>query len=430
MRGGAILLLTLALSSLAVRADRLHLESGGVIEAETWRIEGDSIVIETEGGITTLPKSLVVRIEKKDGTSSAPARHAPKAKEARPLPPLPPELARLEALIEEGSDALDARDFERASRTFGRALELEPGLTAARIGTALAEMALGRDPRALAVVLDGLARDPSCAELHELLGDLRNREERVEDARASWTESFRLSPNDRVRDKLLKAERELHAGGGFAFTAAANFNIRYDGEVDPELAAEVADYLEGTLREMTSRWRHAPEQAITVILYPRQAFHDVTLAGGEVGGLFDGKIRVPIGGLKRLDPRARALLSHELTHAVVHSKSRGQAPRWLQEGLAQIAEPRALTDADRVAVRRALASIDAAEWSEKAFSYPAALSFVRYLESERGFDALVRLVGDLGEGKPVDDVLRDEFGVSFDEACRGWKASLAPEGRR
>jgi tetratricopeptide (TPR) repeat protein len=427
VRRAALGLALLALALSPARADRLHLESGGVIEAEAWRIEGDSIVIESEGGITTLPLSLVVRIERRGGGTVVPRAAA---KPASPAPSLPPELARLEALIDEGSDALDARDFEKASRAFGRAIELEPGLTAARVGSALAEMALGRDPRALAVVLDGLARDPSCAELHELLGDLRNREERVEDARASWTEAFRLSPNDRVRDKLLKAERELHAGGAFAFAAAANFNIRYDGEVDPDLAAEVADYLEERLREMTSLWRHAPEQAITVILYPRQAFHDVTLAGGEVGGLFDGKIRVPIGGLKRLDPRAKALLAHELTHAVVHSKSRGQAPRWLHEGLAQIAEPRTLTDADRAAVRRALAAIDAADWAERAFSYPAALSFVRHLEAERGFDALVGLVGDLGEGKPLDDALRDEIGVGYAEACRNWAAALGREGAR
>ncbi|HEX6852654.1 MAG TPA: tetratricopeptide repeat protein [Candidatus Polarisedimenticolaceae bacterium] len=418
---------TLALLLLApARADRLHLESGGVIVADVWRIEGDSIVIESEGGITTLPRSLVVRIER---AGAAPPQPKP-PKAAAPRPAVASDRAGLAAWIEEGSDALDAREFERATRAFGRALDLEPRLTAARIGLALAEMALGRDARALAVVLDGLARDPSCAELHELLGDLRNREERVEDARASWTEAFRLSPNDRVRDKLLKAERELHAGKDYAFAAAANFNIRYDGEVDPELAAEVAEFLEERLREMTSLWSHAPEQAITVVLYPKQAFHEVTLAGGEVGGLFDGKIRVPIGGLKRLDPRAQALLSHELTHAVVHSKSRGQAPRWLHEGLAQIAEPRPFTRADREAVRRALGSGDPATWAERAFSYPAALSLVRHLESERGFDALVRVVGDLGEGKPLDEALRGEYGVDYVEACRAWAASLAREEDR
>jgi tetratricopeptide (TPR) repeat protein len=418
--------LSACLLFLPARADKLHLESGGVIVAEAWRIEGDTIVIESEGGITTLPRSLVVRIER----ATDPPATRKSAPAPFPRPAAAPERASLEAWIEEGSDALDARDFERATRAFGRALDLEPGLSAGRVGLALAEMALGRDSRALAVVLDGLARDPSCAQLHELLGDLRNREERVEDARASWKESFRLSPNDRVRDKILKAERELHAGGNFAFTAAANFNIRYDGEVDPELASQVADFLEEQLRAMTSLWRHAPEQAITVILYPKQAFHDVTLAGGEVGGLFDGKIRVPIGGLKRLDPRAQAVLAHELTHAVVHSKSRGQAPRWLHEGLAQIAEPRPLTRADRVAVRRALGTADPTDWAERAFSYPAALSFVRYLEEERGFDALVGLVGGLGEGKSLDEALRAEFGVDYAEACRAWVASLAREEER
>ena len=73
-------------------------------------------------------------------------------------------------------------------------------------------------------------------------------------------------------------------------------------------------------------------QAITVILYPLQEFREVTQAPENVAGLYDGKIRVPLGGLQRVDDAARRLLVHELTHAFVHSKTRGNCPTWRRSG--------------------------------------------------------------------------------------------------
>lgn len=418
--------LLLLFASAAARADRLHLRGGGVLEADSWWIDGDDLHVETEGGETTIPRSLLVRVET---TSPSPARPRKSAAATGPVVEKR-DLEEVGRLLEEGGAALEAREFDTASIRFHRALDLAPDLTRARVGYAVAESALGRDPSALAAVLDGLVRDPSSADLHEILGDLKNREERVEDALTAWREAFRLSPNDRRREKILKAERELQAGRDFAFAAAAHFNLRYDGDADPDLAAEVLDFLEDRYGELTSTWRFAPQQPITAILYAEREFRDVTLADTDVAGLFDGKIRVPIGGLRRLDDRARRVLSHELTHAIVHAKSRGTCPRWLHEGLAQMAEPRPSTRADAAKVRDALSSGDLVAWSSGDFSYPAALSFARYLESERGFDALVRLVGDLGEGRTVDDSLVAEFGDDFDTLVRRWAARVKEGGAR
>jgi tetratricopeptide (TPR) repeat protein len=133
------------------------------------------------------------------------------------------------------------RDFETASSRFERAFNLDPSLGVARAGYARSEMALGRDERALPVVLDGLVRDPGSADLHEVLGDLRNQEEQVEDALRSWREAFRIAPGDRLREKILKGERELHAGRDYAFSAAPHFNLRYDGTIDSELSTEITE---------------------------------------------------------------------------------------------------------------------------------------------------------------------------------------------
>ena len=191
--------------------------------------------------------------------------------------------------------------------------------------------------------------------------------------------------------------------------------------------AALTDVLEDRFRDLTRIYRHAPSQPITVLLYPRQAFRDVTQAGNEVAGLYDGKIRVPMGGLKKLDPEAQRVLTHELTHAIVASKTRGNCPRWLQEGLAQMAEPRTLRRSEVSALSRTVRADSAATWPDVAFTYAAALSFTRFLEARRGFDLVVGLLGRLGDGDTQDAALTGLYSATFAELAANWAESLQAE---
>jgi tetratricopeptide (TPR) repeat protein len=413
------------LAAPAARADLLHLQGGGVIDADRWWIQGETLHVESGGGTVGLPRTMLVSVE----SSSAKAKGPGKRDELKsaPLPSLKRVAPAAAAKMAEGNAALAARDFEKAAIKFYEALDEQPEAAGPRVGYALAEMALGRDAQALPVILDGLARDPESADLHEVLGSLRDREERVDDALAAWREAFRLAPSDRVRDKILKAEREMAAARDYEYSAAAHFTLRYDGALDQDLVASLTDFLEDSFRSLTSLYRHAPSQPITVLLYPQQAFHDVTQVGAEIAGLYDGKIRVPMGGLKKLDAQAERVLAHELTHAIVQSKTRGNCPRWLHEGLAQIAEPRSLRRSDAVALARSVRADSPATWPDAAFSYPAALSFTRFLEQRRGFDLLVALLTRLGDGETPDEAFSALYGATYAELATAWAESLHEE---
>jgi tetratricopeptide (TPR) repeat protein len=325
--------------------------------------------------------------------------------------------------------ALEARDFTRAAQLYADVLrDCDPGFQLPRIGYALSQIALGEDELALAVVLEGLAHDPEQPELLELHGDLYDRQERVPDALAAWRAAFDRRPNDRLRQKILRAERELHAGRDYDLATTAHFNLRYDGTIGDGLAQEVIDHLEQSHARVTELFRHVPRQPVTVLLYPDQEFRAATQAAEWVGGLYDGKIRLPLGGLRRLDPLARAVLDHELAHAVVHAKTRGNCPRWLHEGLAQIVEGRQLTFAERRGVAALLGEREPARWEEGGFSYAAALSLTRHLESRRGMSGIVRLLEGLGEGADLDRALRDEYGLDHAALCAQWHQAVAAPG--
>jgi hypothetical protein len=289
-------------------------------------------------------------------------------------------------------------------------------------------MGLGADGSALPVLREGLILSPEHAGLHEALGMLLDREERVEEALRAYRAAFDLAPSDRLREKILRAERELHAARHFDFAVSPHFHLRYDGDVDVDLADRILDALEELHATLTERYRFTPMQPIIVQLLPREAFRAVTQAPEWVGGVYDGKIRVPLGGLSRVTPAAERLLAHELTHAIVHSKSRGAAPRWLHEGLAQLAEGRSLSRAGAAELRAVLAARPEGNWSALPFRYDLALALAASLVERGGFDSLVALLDELAAGEEIDAALHHVYGATHAELLRACGRSLLEEG--
>ncbi|HET9298892.1 MAG TPA: tetratricopeptide repeat protein, partial [Candidatus Polarisedimenticolaceae bacterium] len=153
----ALASLVLAASMLPARADKLHLSGGGVLDVERWWIEGDTLVYEGSAGTVGLPRASVVRIEASEAPPPPPRSAAVVKKESAPAPPPSPRRAA-ETAVHEGANALVRRDLETAVARFTEALRLDADRNDARVGLAVASLALGRDDDALAHVLDGLAR--------------------------------------------------------------------------------------------------------------------------------------------------------------------------------------------------------------------------------------------------------------------------------
>ena len=426
--GRAAVLLASLLAALAGplrAAERLVLENGGRIDVERYWISGNTLLYEADGGTVGIPRSMVVRMEH---LAQAPAPRAPLPAPARRAAPQSADEQR-EAL-RQAQDALERRDYELAASHFLALLQDQPELYAARVGYAVSQIRLEHDGLALSTVLEGLSREPDRPELYILLGQLRYREDRLEDALRAFRQAFELGPTDELRDLVLKLEREVAASRNHGFSASSHFNLHYDGSLDLELAHAMLDYLEEQYWVVTERLRHGPSQPITVQLFPQREFREVTEAPEWVGGLYDGKIRLPLGGLTRLTPDVKRVLVHELTHAVLHSQSRGSAPRWLQEGMAQMAEGKTLLRADLEQLAGELRAVPEDRWGELAFSYPRSLAMTQYLAARGGYDSLVDVAERLGRGAEPEDALREVYGQGYAELCRAWGRELEQGPRR
>src|SRR5256885_1254844 len=134
----------------------------------------------------------------------------------------------------------------------------------------------------------------------------------------------------RGRGPLLRDVGLAHAGagtpggGGPALRAGSRGRARRPGAAQG--------------RRRRAGARPAP---VSVVLYERGQVSDVTGSHAWVNGLFGGRVRLPVGPALPARGELARLLTHEYAHAVIHHRARGRAPRWLQEGLAQVLEGRA-----------------------------------------------------------------------------------------
>lgn len=458
------------------RADILHLKDGRSIPVESWEYKGDSVVFEIKGGSVTIPRSLLERVEvttppaapptspaaPSENPRSTPAQPAlpPSPHPARkaPAPPAPAphvdsdatedkmerdlekmsrslkdfpqqreEMSKQIALgwSELAAKALDRGDMAVAQTRFGEALTYDPRCLPALRGLTAVYLKQGKDQYARSQVEEGLLSYPKDPDLHYLLGEVHYEQENLRDAISEWETSLSLKSDPRVAARLQKARREFAVDEGYQRKETAHFTFRYEesGTIPESLASPLRDYLEEEYSALCDRFQFVPTAPLVVILYPSREFHEVTQEPASVLGLFDGKIRIPLGGVKSLSPPLRAVLVHELTHAFVFGKSGGNCPRWLQEGLAQLMEGRAIAASDERALARDLAATQGRSWYD-GFSYVSSLSFTRYLADQYPFQIFLEALDRMKSGDSAEAALKESTREDFDQLQKGWADHL------
>jgi hypothetical protein len=235
-------------------------------------------------------------------------------------------------------------------------------------------------------------------------------------------------PGDRgIKELLAKARKELGVEGSFTDRETYYFNVKYEGEEKRQLGDLVLDVLYKASSNVGGDLGYYQKEPINVILYTRQQFSDVTDAPDWSGGVFDGNIRIPVGG-KDIDKTAlAAVIHHEFTHAVIHREVSGHVPAWLDEGTAQYEERWARQPKADGFTPVPLSTLDATfinmDPDKAKNAYAESLSAVQYYVDRFGMYSLSNLIKNLGEGRGVSDAMKKAAGVSLSEFEQDWLGS-------
>ncbi|MEZ5330529.1 MAG: hypothetical protein R2991_00430 [Thermoanaerobaculia bacterium] len=249
-----------------------------------------------------------------------------------------------------------------------------------------------------------------------------------------------ILPLDSLRQRIGQVQMESDLAEQAARYESDHFEIVYPEFTGRRYAVELATVLEEE-RNRLARWIPPArgEPKIEVHLFPVESF--LRNWGGDLGvvGLFDGAMKVPFADLKSLHPSLVAILSHELAHALIHQRTAGRAPHWLQEGLAQhiqMADQPSnlipeLTKSERYiafgALEPILSGLSEAQFAEVAYS--ESVWAVHFLEARFGRKVFDRLLDQFAAGRTSEEALaaccRMEP-VELDRSIQEWAASAAP----
>jgi tetratricopeptide (TPR) repeat protein len=291
-------------------------------------------------------------------------------------------------------------------------------------GAGVAAFMLGQDEVAQARFECALARNPASVPAATWLADLHYRAGRLADAIAVYEALGRHSSKAAELQQqidLLRKEDALQRR--FATVRNDHFIAYFEAAGDAPLAKEVVDRLEAAYSRIGKALGTHPTQPITVVLYTREQFDDITQLSAWSVAAYDGRIRIPLGLTLAQPAELDRLLSHEFVHAVVTKLGGRAVPAWVNEGLATVLEPAGSKDVEAVldrandgpALSKLHRSFVGLSVRDAEVAYASAARAVRRLIEQHGTSAVVALLKDLSQGAPFDDAFQKRTAMRYED---------------
>jgi len=318
---------------------------------------------------------------------------------------------------------------EEAGLLFRQGLRQDPDSSPLLTGLALAAIHAGRPDEALEPLERAVTGSPD-PEATLLLARLYDQRDQADRAVVHLRRLLERDPSHASARQLLdKLEREQRVEAGYWKDESKHFVVKYRGPRELEVRRVVMEILEEAYESVGREFNFFPPEKVTVILYPEGRFQEVTGTHHWASGLFDGKIRLPVGTLQGRIQALKRLLTHEYTHAVVHLLAKGRAPRWLQEGLAQHVE-RVPDDPNlHLPGGMTLAGLEAllrdGDLAKARMGYQISLWVVRDLLQRGGMERMGKLLTRLGRGEPATSAIPSVYGLPLAELEAQWQAMLS-----
>ena len=426
----------------AALADTIHLKNGRTIVADVVRDKGERVEYDIGEDTYAIPKASIDHIDAGVGvpTSSSGAGAgvniaAPKVDSSN-IPQLsadgkvtPELLARLEregnksnlatALILLAIQEQQAGKTDDARAHMERATGLIPDDGDAEALYAWLLVRQERASLAEGYAEEAVRKKPSSELTHKVLAFAYYKNDKILQAVDEFNKAKEINPNDQEVDTYLKATtRQAKAESDFRSDASTHFNMRYEGDkASPRVREQILTVLERHFDDLVSSMGTLPRDPIVVVLYTNQTYFDVTQAPAWTAALNDGKLRIPIEGLTDVTPELSRVLKHELAHSFIRQATNGRCPVWLNEGFAQLVEPRSASgyrmqlealfqSGNQPPLQSLESSFIGLNSNQAAIAYIESLAYVEYIRDTYGINRISDVMRGLSEGETAEEALK------------------------
>ena len=307
-------------------------------------------------------------------------------------------------------------------------------------GEAMTLYKQGRYAEAVSVLDQALGIAPQNADVYHLQGQAYYADGRMAEALETLTRASELSGSHDVTPLLEKVRREWQVEQDMGREVRGHFQLSFvDGDQNANLATAILETLEDAYTELGADLAYYPDVRVPVLLYSRKDFSSLTRSPDWAGGVYDGKIRLPLGGMHHMTDQLAAILYHEYSHVLVHFLANRNVPVWLNEGLAELAGRR-IYPVPLVDLKKALDESQLLPWEDLAapfsglasdrvrLGYEQSYSLVHFMVDRFGWHKMTQLLELLGTRKEwqaaIAEVYRD-YGLDWPAILAEWRASLS-----
>jgi tetratricopeptide (TPR) repeat protein len=443
-----------SLLGIPAAADTIHLKNGRTILADNVRDKGERVEYDIGDDSYAIPKSSVDHIDTGVGVSGSSSGAAgvniaaPKMDSGKVTADgkvTPEQLSQLEAAgdkqalayaltaasIQEQQAGKTDDALSHAEKAAG--LAPENGNIAAVYAWILLKQA--RASVALDYAEQAVRLDNKSEFAHKIFALALYQNDQLQRAVEEFKKAKELDPSDQEVDQYLKTvARQAKVESDFRSDASTHFNMRYEGEkASPKLREQILLVLERHFDDLVSSMGLLPRDPISVVLYTNESFFDVTQAPGWTAALNDGKLRIPIEGLTQVNADLSRVLKHELAHSFIRQATNGRCPVWLNEGFAQLVEPRSaaqfrtqlaqlFASGNQTPLEKLEGSFFAYSSNQAAIAYIESLAYVEYIRDTYGVNRISDIMRSLSEGATPEEALKsaihDDYSQLEEEFAR------------
>lgn len=384
------------------------------------------VPISGQGPTESRPVSTVDKAEAlmKDGKFDESIELLREAKEKAPIGDTFADLNLSRALLRRAQSKRQAGNDVGAYADAAESMGLAPSEVIVRVQTAAWWREDGETFRAMREIERVLERSPASWEAFEELGRCRQDDDDLTGALECVVSARKLNPARRTLHEPWEAKlkKDIALEESWFRVSRGSFTVKGEDKTFGGVAESVLNLLDAAAQHCGSTLGHVAGRRVVVVVYGRETFREATGAHGWTGGLFDGRIRLPVADFVANRDAIARTLKHEYTHLAIQDLTR-RCPIWLNEGIAQILEGR-----DAASSRQRLAG---KPW-RRVESMPASWVSIAdadevgrlYAGSHVMADAMVRRVGwgavretllALKDGKGVAPAFEKVTGLSLAE---------------
>ena len=345
-----------------------------------------------------------------------------KPEEPAPIPLTPDELTPSgedgdREIVQQAVKSFNSGDYEGA-------IELLNGISdrdgQALLIIGLSYYKLGDYDNAISFLEEAAEKDGNEFPARKFLAFAYYRQDDLDRSLSNAEAGLSLKEDPALRRLYDRVRKEMERQEDYVKEETLHFKVLFNGYEHGRLSREILGMLEDAYRSIGREMNYFPSAQITVILYTKKNFSDITQVPDWSGGIYDGKIRIPVKGLQGNERALRRVLFHEYTHAMIHSITR-ECPQWINEGLADYFSGGYTETVGQVIPLRSLeGSFLGFDRKIVGIAYRESYSAVSFLVERYGLYRMKEFLVSLSEGKDLDQAFSSTFPMTYDEFVSTW----------